>query len=284
MKNCHYCGNKESYYVCKSHARNMLTKEDLKNTVNYNDTTYFKNENNEQLYDINDLRKRYSYTIFNNEKINQETLDSFFRFKTMTELAYHKKILREKRKHAIEEFTYHSIKKLNSLYFSEYRKHIDDLIEIYTNKKTLTPAECALIIYKEYESFILYQNAKQTRTELASDYLNIQEHNIKKIFDGGILHIRFINGDISYESFVKEITNHIEKLKREKMLETELAKYIPLKYHKMCTNTKMANDYVKQLNTKTLETLIIFFVNIIKQYEMKTKKGLRNTHKFFKRF
>lgn len=277
---CYYCGDKESIYVCDTHSRSMLSTTELKKTYVSSFETKFRNENNEPLYDIEDVRKSFTYTALNNPKLKQETKDTFFRFKNMIEVYYRKKIIREKRKSVIEEFTYTALKKLDMSYFPEYKKNIINLIDKLADEKLTTPAECALKIYKAFENYILTHNAKKFRTELGLNFLNAQTENVYKIFINGKSYRQLINGNLQYEDFTNEVVNYIESMKRKKLLYQEIEKNIPENYKMLCIDTMMADNYIKSGNIESTKDIITFFELIVKKCEYKKSKGLRSANFF----
>lgn len=281
---CYYCGDKESKYVCNEHARSMLSTEELRKTCIGSCETKFRNENDEPVYDMKDVRESFTYTVLDHPQIKPETKDAFFRFKNMTEVYYRKKMIREKRKVAIEEFTYTAIKKLDMSSFPGYKKNITDMIEKLVDEKLITPAECALKIYKAFEDHIRILNAKKFRTELGLNFLNTQPENVRKIFINGRSYQRLIDGYLQYEDFTTEVINYIETLKRRELLDEALAKHIPENYRELCRGTMMADNYIKSGNTESADGIITFFEFMIKKCEAKKMKGLRRMDKFFDSF
>lgn len=281
---CYYCGDKESIHVCNTHARSMLSAAELRKTCTGACETKFRNENDEPVYDMKDIRESFTYTIINHPQIKQETKDAFFRFKNMTEVYYRKKMIREKRKVAIEEFTYSAVKKLDMSYFPEYKKNINELIEKLVDEKLTTPAECALKIYKAFEEHIRLHNAKKFRTELGLNFLNTQTEHVRKIFITGRSYQRLIDGYLQYEDFTNEVMTYIETIKRRELLDEAINKYIPENYRMLCRDTMMADNYIKSGNTESAEGLITFFEFMIKKCEAKKLKGLRRVDKFFNSF
>jgi len=278
---CHYCGNADSIYVCDLHEKKMLTTDDLKNTCSGSYNTIYRNKYDEPLYDIQDLRKSYTYKIFENEPINSETLDEFFRLKNTIEVIYHKKIIREKRKYAIQNLANQCVKKLDMNYFDEFKPHFENLIEQHTDVKYITPVECALQIYKFFETYINNENAKKTRIELAINCIENISLTAKNMFMKGSAYQRFIHGSITYDDFEKEIMRCVGISDRIELLNDALDKYISKEYHKLCRQTQSANNYILFGNNYEIESLINLFNVTIKKHAVRVKKGLRNTDKFF---
>jgi hypothetical protein len=286
MKNikCYFCGDKESIYVCNEHARQMLTGDEVRRFCIYSGKTRYRTENDEPIYDMDDIREDMSCSIFNHPQLKQESKDTFFRFKNMAEVYYRKKMIREQRKIAIEEFVYTAIKKLDMSYFPAYKQTIMDMIEKLTDEKLITPAECALKVYKAFEDYIRVNNAKKFRAELAIDFLNTQPESVKKIFLNGRTHQKLIDGYVQFEDFTKEVINYVESTKRREILEENIEKYIPENYRYLCRTTMMADNYIRSGDINGIDGLIKFFEIMIQRCESKKIKGLKRADKFFDSF
>lgn len=272
---CYFCGNSESKRVCSEHTRTMLSVDELHKISTTSCDIYYKDENNNIYYDINDVRKEYSYNTIQYPSMKQEIKDAFFRFKNITETYYRKKLLRDKRKRAIEEFTYIAIKKLDMKYFPECKKDITNMIENLIDEKLTTPAECALKIYKAFEEHIMIRNAKKFRAELGLNFLNNQMEDVKKVFINGRLYEKLILGHITYDNFTEEVTNYVKSIKRQNLLEEAIEKYIPENYRTLCRDTMMAQTYIKSGDEESAEGTIRFFEFMIKKYELKKTRGIR---------
>jgi hypothetical protein len=280
---CYFCGNKESKYVCSDHARNMFDNIELKKLCNGSCDVKYYNENEEPLYHIEDIRKSYQSLELCNNKADQDTKDNYFRRKNIIETYYQKKIIKEKRKSAIENFTYVALKKLDMTYIPKYQKDVSKLITHMCDDKTLTPAECAIKIYKTYEEEINFIIAKKFRIELALNFLSVQSNNVQKHFINSSNYYNLINGNITYDDFVSNITKYSIGLEKQQILNDYIKTNIPREYISLCCNADISKKYLKNENIDFNDVIRCLELMVQKQKSLKII-NIYKTNDFFNTF
>lgn len=284
---CCLCGDQDTIYVCKNHARFMLTKKELRDIYLYASSieAKYKDENGELLYLYEDVRDK-TPSLPHFKKFKKETQDSFIRLRNLSDVAYKRKMIKEKKKVAIENFVYVAMKKINKQYIDAFQPQLEQTIENHINSKyKMTPAEIGLSIYKDYEYFVHTQEEKKVRKELAEDFLKLQTEQVQNVFKiGGITYEKFVNGNLQFDEFTKEITDYISRTCRRDILHEKIIKHIPEKYRLQCESTSIAHTFIQSGNIGNIDKIITFFKQMVEQSEIKKLKSIRNSSKFFDSF
>lgn len=283
---CHFCGDTNSKYVCDEHSKTMLNAEDFKKACTNSCDVVYRNKKDEPFYDIEDVRKSYTYNVLQNHQyqLKPEMKDAFFRFKNTTEVYYQNKLIREQRRSAIENFARIAINKLDLSHFPEYEATLDRFVNQLTDEKFTSPADCALRIYNTFDSHIQAIVAKKFREELGINFLNTCSEEIKNDMLKGRHLQQLIDGKIQYDAFVVEVTKYIQSVERRKLLSKAIDERIPEEYRSSCKSTMIFSSFVSNGSDSSVDGTIRFLEFVIMQQQKKKKKGLRNADMFFDSF